>query len=442
MEIVKAPVNIVELLELTVSSFVPACRKKGLELHMFIDKGVPPVFESDASRIRQIVSNLIGNGIKFTERGSIRIDMSFCKRRRIIDFSVKDTGIGIPEDKFEKLFTPFFQVESHNSRRFGGTGLGLSISRKIAHLLGGDIDFQSVLGEGSTFAFHLRVENPGEESAFRTFQDASIALASNRVQTKAVMADQLENWGCKVRHIELSREAIQKAFSSRSCELLIIDEEEDNKAVSSLMLEPGSRSVRYLRLSCQAGKSASKWIGEGLTIAQPWKPSELNACFSKILKNLEPLKVQEGSVQPRQGGLETSFAEEYPHDILVVEDNAINAKVLETILKKLGYKPGLAVNGEECLKALQEKPYDIVFMDLQMPVMDGYQATVRILKSDTITHDVFITSFTANARQDDRDACEAVGMHDFVAKPARPHKIVEVLRRAHEWLEEKARIQK
>lgn len=134
--------------------------------------------------------------------------------------------------------------------------------------------------------------------------------------------------------------------------------------------------------------------------------------------------------------LTPDFAKQYPHRILIVEDDPINAKVLVTILKKLGYSADVSENGEACLKALTSTHYDIIFMDLQMPVLDGYKATARILNSDTITHSIFISAFTANARQEDRDACKAVGMHDFVAKPALPSHIFEVIKRAHSWLEE------
>ncbi len=134
--------------------------------------------------------------------------------------------------------------------------------------------------------------------------------------------------------------------------------------------------------------------------------------------------------------LTPDFAKQYPHKILEVEDDPINAKVLVTILKKMGYPADVSENGEECLKALTSTPYDIIFMDLQMPVMDGYKATASILDSDTITHSIFISAFTANARQEDREACKAAGMQDFIAKPAMPNHIFEVIKRAHSWLDE------
>jgi PAS domain S-box-containing protein len=436
LEIVHASFDLVELLEGTVESFAHVCTEKGLTLHVYIAKEVPAIFESDGSRIRQVLSNLIGNAVKFTEKGGIRVEMGFSKETKEIVVTVKDTGIGIPEDKFDKLFTPFFQVESNNSRRFGGTGLGLSISRKIALLLNGEIKVQSVLNEGSTFTFTMKAQAIEEEAAFREFPGVKATFISDNVQCKSAISDQTGNWGCQITHMDICKENLSKAFNDESCKLLIIDDSESLKVLHTAMIKVENATLPYLRLLANNQQPESNWQGNGLVLHKPLKPTELNACFSKLLKNEVPIHSKKITPESNKGELNSDFAKQYPFDILIVEDNSINAKVMETILNKLGYSSDVAVNGEECLKALEEKAYDIIFMDLQMPVMDGYQATARILNSDTITHPVFITAFTANARQDDRDACKAVGMQDFVAKPARPHKITEVIQRAHVWFEE------
>jgi CheY-like chemotaxis protein len=192
-----------------------------------------------------------------------------------------------------------------------------------------------------------------------------------------------------------------------------------------------------IRLLAINSKAESTWPGDCITLNKPIRPTELNESLSRLIAKKTPVKIQKTTEQQSSSELDPTFAIKYPHSILIVEDNSINAKVMETILKKLGYASEVAKNGEECLKTVEAKPFDIIFMDLQMPVMDGYKATVRILNSDTITHPIYITAFTANARQDDRDACEAVGMHDFVAKPARPKGITDVILRAHSWLEER-----
>jgi PAS domain S-box-containing protein len=441
LEIIPAPVNLIDLVEITVDSFAHLCAKKDLTLDIFIAKEIPTLFESDGLRIRQVISNLLGNAVKFTEKGGIRLNMTYSEKTHEICISVVDSGIGIPADKLDQLFKPFFQVESSNSRRFGGTGLGLSISRKIAHLLEGEIRVQSVFGQGSTFTFTMKVEPMQEEKILKAFPQTRATFVSNNVQCKSCISDQLIDWSCEVTHFDLTPESLKKALENKSCDLLIIDDAENHKAVQSIMEAQQNPNIPWVRLLSNNQKPNKPWPGKGLYLNKPIKPFELNGCFSKLLKNENPVKTETIAQASQKNELDSSFAESHPLDILIVEDNSINAKVLETILKKLGYKTDVAVNGQDCLRAMEEKKYDFIFMDLQMPIMDGYKATVRILNSSNITHPVFITAFTANARQDDRDACEAVGMHDFVAKPARPNKIVEALQRGHTWLQQKVPVQ-
>lgn len=441
MEIVKSPVNINELLEITVESFAYACADKNLDLAVCISPKVPAYINTDPSRLRQVISNLLGNAVKFTSNGGIRVDMNYTDAREELSITVTDSGIGIPPDKIDQLFNPFFQVESNNSRRFGGTGLGLSISKKIALLLDGEIHVESVLGEGSTFTLKMKVFGESEHSTFSTFPGKSALVLTNKKTNRTIYEDQLKCWEVTTTTIDISRTSLVRAFDERTYDLLIIDDSvapeytRDVSTIESLISSTETKLPPAVKILPYNQKPLTKWQPPNVSIPAPTMPTKLNTLLSGVfdIKNSETPK--SNSVAKEQRELDSNFAKTYPHKILIVEDNRINAKVLGTILKKLGYTTDVAYNGEECLKALETVAYDILFMDLQMPVMDGYQTTTRILNSPSITHPIFITAFTANAHQDDRDACQAVGMHDFVAKPARPHKITDVIIRAHEWLE-------
>ena len=441
MEINPEPVNLLELIEITVDSFAHICDKKGLSLNVCIGKEVPQLFETDPTRIRQVISNLLGNAVKFTEKGGIRVDVSFEPSNKELVISVQDSGIGIPKDKIRQLFNPFFQVESTTSRRFGGTGLGLSISRKIAQLLKGEIRVESMLNLGSRFSFISKSKPLDGGCGLLAFPRSNILLLTDNPLSKISLEDQIHNWDSYVKSVDITPQNLEYAIQDDSYDVVIVDDSDNSAGNPVLTIEPilaklAEQSTPYIRILAHNQKARSPWPGTGVNLNKPVQPSELNAAFSRLLLT-EQERQPHSTMTAGRKVLDADFANQYPHEILIVEDNAINAKVLETILRKLGYKPKLAENGEACLRALKKVPYDIIFMDLQMPVMDGYTTTDRILNSNTIDHLPFITAFTANARQEDRDACLAAGMHDFVAKPARPRKIIDVILRAHAWLEER-----
>jgi len=323
-EISNGPVDLTSLVKETAQFFAPHCEKKKIELSVTIDEHVPNTIQSDSARIRQSLVNLIDNAVKFTETGNITVKMECGQETDEIRILVQDTGIGIPADKLDQLFTPFFQIESSFSRQYGGTGLGLAITRNIAKLLGGDISVTSAETRGSTFCFAIKAK----------------------------------------------------------------------------------------------------------TLTETIKPESALADRSK--------QQEQGTPSPKTAKKKTydeTFAEAHPLKILVVEDNAINLKVLTKILRKLGYQADTAENGKLGLEAAEANDYDFIFMDLQMPVMDGLESARRIFASKQVNA-IFIAAFTANARQEDINACQAAGMQTFAAKPARPDKIAELLKQGFTWREQ------
>ena len=439
IEVSLVPVNLIELLETAVESFAHLCTEKGLSLDVLIVGNIPPVFETDASRVRQILNNLIGNAIKFTESGGIRVTMEYDSENNSIRFSVVDTGIGVAEENLEKLFKPFYQVESSTSRRFGGTGLGLPISNRIAHYLDGNIQVTSKLTEGSTFTFTMKAKSLDVHSDFLNFEGKKFLLLINGGINRDTIKQQIEAWGASIECQAISHATVRKGIVNKVFDAVILDDSdlsESNPLIGtgSLMESVEGTPLPYVRLLANNSKARSIWPVPGLHLCKPVLPSKLNSALSKLLCQEAPKKHVPMDNPDNTKELDTQFAIQYPYKILIAEDNKINAKVLVAILSRLGYNPDVATNGEECVLAVGKKHYDIIFMDLQMPVMDGYKATESIINSDTITHPTFITAFTANARQNDKDACQAVGMHDFVAKPAQPAKITNLIKRAHEWL--------
>lgn len=432
LEITLRPVNLIELVELTMESFGLSCHEKGLSLGVYVDKAVPSLIETDPSRLRQILSNLIGNAIKFTNSGGITIEVLYDPPTEEVLIQVKDTGIGISESNFAKLFTPFFQAESTHSRRYSGTGLGLSISQKIANLLNSDITVQSALSQGSTFTLTMKGHQKSGEDFFPNFDGKQILIVADETSASHVLQKQIETWNA---HVDL-RSPNFELIDYAKFDLIILDSTTSELGIYDKFLSDSTDTTPPILVFLPHHKKPQPFHGQNIRfIHKPIHPSELNTILRGTfhIPSENPGQSSGSINSPKK--LDPEFASKFPHKILIVEDDSINAKVLETIFKKLGYQADVAENGEACLKALASKAYDIIFMDLQMPVMDGYKATLKILNSDSIQHKIFITAFTAKANQNDRDACKAVGMHDFVAKPARPQKIVDVLNRAHTWLE-------
>jgi signal transduction histidine kinase/ActR/RegA family two-component response regulator len=317
LEIVPRTTDIRACVADVAERFAPRCAEKRLSLSVQVAADFPASVTTDGARVRQILSNLIGNACKFTERGTITVSAGRAPDLGPdhLRFAIEDTGIGIPPDRIDRLFKPFSQVESSAKRRFGGTGLGLAISRRIVELLGGTIAVQSTPGSGSRFQF---------------------------------------------------------------------------------------------------------------TIHAPVAPRQATALTDE---NAPPPAAASASAQA-----DPDFARRRPLRLLVVEDNPINTKVLLLILGKLGYRADTAENGIEALRCLARQTYDAVFMDLQMPEMDGLEATRKLRETISAAAPPYIMALTANARAEDRDACFAAGMHDFVSKPARLDKIGAALERAHDWL--------
>ena len=428
----------------------------GLELICKIDPDVPSKLKGDPGRIRQIITNLTGNAIKFTPDGEVVISAeteSESAESVIIRFSVRDTGIGIPKDRHEAIFSPFTQVDSSTTRKYGGTGLGLSISRQLTELMGGKIGIESEEGKGSTFWFTARFEKQtaevSETSAVLEKADitrARILVVNVNATNRMMVTDLLNRWGCRFEAagdgataLNLLRNAVEQNDPFR---VALLDQQmpgmDGRELGHRIKADPLLNSTLMIMLTSlgQRGDAAAlKQIGFDGYLAKPIRQSQLYDCIALVLDRANQ---NSGFLAPDVSKVivtRHTVAESARHGarILLAEDNVINQKLAQNFLNKLGYKVDVVDNGQEAVKALESTNYDLVLMDCQMPVMDGYEATalIRNKQSMVLNHNVTIIAVTANAMVKDRDVCIEAGMNDYLPKPLKKDALAAILEK---WL--------
>ncbi len=445
LQIDRSPFNLVETVEEVVLFFQQDCAAKKLGIHLVLGPQLPACVDTDVVRLRQVLANIVGNAVKFTPAGGVTVSINYDSPSEQLRIAVQDTGIGIDDSVRNLLFKPFFQAQSSASREYGGTGLGLSIARNIVKLLGGDIAIESALGKGSTFSFHVHAPVYPIKSALETFEQRRFLVLSDEPLAAAALQRQLANWGAQTDCLPSTPETATQAMRDGAYDLLIVDNSaarlDTIRAIIESRQSLEQRFPPFIRLVASDATDEPPPTSRSAVLAKPLRPSALNRQIRALLAATPPPAAQAVAPPPAQPASspapspEPLLADACPLRLLVVEDNPINTKVLVGILRKLGYQPDTAENGETGYKAAESVQYDAILMDLQMPVMDGLESARRILASSLIEHPIFITAFTANARLEDRAACEAAGMHDFVAKPARVPTIAAVLQRAHDWLQ-------
>ncbi|MBD5781963.1 response regulator [Pelagicoccus sp. NFK12] len=459
LEVSTSATNLIETIEDSLSLFQEDCEKKGIGLHLVIKNEVPASIVTDPNRLRQVIVNVVGNAIKFTHHGGVTVSVDYDSYLSRLSIAVTDTGIGIPLEKQEKLFEPFYQVESSASREFGGTGLGLAISRNLLRLLDGSLSVESEVGDGSTFTISLNAQKLETVPAFAHYPGLRTLLLVDDPIAAAALKIQLQAWGMDLDCKSSNPGPLKNALENGDYQLLLVDPSATRpdtvRAIidtRSILKENFPHIIRFVESHSESELMHSETC---ISLPRPLSLRRLNRqirdstekpvrVFSQELVGNEnpdtPESLPAMATKRKQETKESeSFADQHPLRILVVEDNPINTKVLLKFLKKLGYTAETAANGEEGFAAAESMVFDVVLMDLQMPVMNGLDSARHILSSESIEHPIYISAFTANARAEDREACQEVGMHDFVAKPARLPEIEGVLQRAYAWLAEQAK---
>ena len=408
-------------------------KEKGLGFACIVSPEVPAYFRGDPGRLRQILVNLTGNAIKFTAKGEVvvRLDIvTETDEKALVKFTVRDTGIGIPQDKLSSLFKRFSQVDSSITRKYGGTGLGLAISKQLVELMGGEIGVNSTEGKGSEFWFSVQLAKhlapPHMEIKLAEVQNAHILIVDDSEASRQKLADLIRSWNARPAVAENGRSALDELLQAEKAgdpfQAAILDKQMPGldgvtlaQTIKSDARIKNTRLVLMTDLGQVGEGKQMEEIGVAGYLTKPVHQSDLFDCLSVILAGdalkqpVHPLVTRHLISELRRTNLR----------ILLVEDNEINQQVALGLLMKLGFKADVANNGAEAVHTLINKDYDLVLMDIQMPVMDGFEATSRIRdpQSGVRNQAVKIIAMTANAMQGDREACLDAGMDDYIAKP-------------------------
>lgn len=415
-------------------------QEKDLELVLVVHRDVPTNLRGDPGRLRQVLLNIVNNAIKFTGRGEVVVRAKLVEQRErhaIIEFSVTDTGIGIPADRKDRLFKSFSQVDSSMARRYGGTGLGLAISRQIVGLMGGEIGVESEVGCGSRFWFTVRIERT-ESSRSVSRADISglnILVVDDNTTNRRILVEYLRQWGCRFAECEDGVEALAllKARQSgpEAFQLMLLDFQmpglDGFELARRVRGEESIHSLPIILLTSVAHRAEVLGGAVEIVDARLTKPVKQSLLLETIVR------VAAKSQQPRTTAVVqevTRVATEARRlRILLVEDNAVNQKVAVAILQRAGYRCDVAGNGIEAVNAVSTIPYDIVLMDCQMPEMDGYEATRCIRKLEGDPKHIPIVAMTAEAMRGDRERCLESGMDEYLTKPIVPKDLLAMLER-------------
>ncbi len=435
MELEKEDFELRGCIEDVLDIFSPKMAQKELDLMYLIDPDVPQQIIGDQMRLKQILTNLISNSIKFTNHGEIfvgvHLNAASTTGQFELEFEVRDTGIGIPEEKLDRLFIAFSQVDSSTTRKYGGTGLGLAISEKLVALMQGKIWAESEAGKGSTFRFTMQSAEsvktlPATQSYSSIFQHGKKVLIVDDNNTNLeILHIQLTSWGMIPVRASSASEALDILAAESGFDLVLTDMEMPD--------EDGLKLARRIRgyfpdlpmilLSSIGDECSSQNLQLFSSILT--KPVRQHILYRQIQKALQNNSGPELSAPPSK--MQADFALRFPYEILVAEDNLVNQQVILQILQNMGYAPELVENGLMAVDASSNKNYDIILMDMQMPEMDGIEATGIIRARGK--HQPVIIALTANTLPGDEDECLKAGMNDYLGKPIKIEELIDKLMR-------------
>jgi signal transduction histidine kinase/HPt (histidine-containing phosphotransfer) domain-containing protein len=448
LELEHHPFELHTCIEEALDLLAPKAAEKNLDLAYNVDDPIPKILVSDVTRLRQILVNLLGNAIKFTHQGEVvvevaatshtarsqpagqKLDTEFVRHSEewLLHFSVRDTGIGIPLEKQNRLFKSFQQVDASTTRHYGGTGLGLAISKRLAELLGGKIWVESDAGKGATFHFTI-LAKAAQSTAPPPWQGAQPQLTSRRLlvvednaTNRRILSQRAQQWGIKVETAATGREALRVISEGPAFDIGILDlqlPDMDGLALAEEIRKlPAGRCLPLLLLTSvrlRGDDPRPAQNGISVFVHKPIRPSQLLDSLCRAL-NVQPQREKKAPSAPV---LDPNLARRLPLRLLLADDNPINQKVGLSVLHKLGYRADLANNGVEVLKALEQKAYDLLFLDVQMPEMDGLEAARQIVRRWPPERRPRIVAMTGNALMGDREKCLGAGMDDYISKPVR-----------------------
>jgi PAS domain S-box-containing protein len=459
MDLEEAPFEIKECIEEAFELLASEAVKKRLDLLHLIDQDVPDFIVGDVTRLRQILVNLINNAIKFTDYGEVLVSVKKVAMDDDIvelQFMVKDSGIGIPQEKLNYIFHSFTQVDSSTTRKYGGTGLGLAICKRLVELMGGNISVESKEKLGSTFYFTIKTKiskvNPPKvflKSSMPALKNKRVLIVDDNETNLHILTIQCKNWGMIPRSTRNSKEAINWIIKDEPFDIAILDmlmpDMDGMELTKEIRKYKDKNSLPIIILSSAGAQEMTKEeINEYLNalVSKPVRQAQLHKMLISILAPFAHAEEKRtGSVatkmdmQPKPD--KKNLSVEIPLKILVAEDNIINQKLIVKILAQLGYQSDVVSNGIEAIDELKRVRYDLVFMDVQMPEMDGIEATKYIVQNWNADERPFIIAMTANVMQGDKEKCLNAGMDDYLSKPVVIDDVQSIIKKWSENLREK-----
>lgn len=439
MELERQPFNLRDCVEAALDLVAVPADEKSLNLAYLLDEDVPISIRGDVTRLRQVLLNLLSNAVKFTEAGEVVLTVSKPKTSaNELQFSIRDTGIGIHPDHVDGLFESFNQADSSTTRRFGGTGLGLAISKRLIEMMGGEIwvESEGVSGAGATFLFTIQVD-VAEKQAHALLQDINglraalqnkrVLIIDNNEMNRRILTLQTEKWAMQPRATESSNQALEWLDADEPFDLVILNmqmTDMDGMALAKLIREKrDARSLPIISLTSLGHHEVEAGEVEfAAYLTKPIKPSALLDALAEVFAD-QAIASKEDEVPTR---VDPEAGKKKPLRILLVEDLLVNQKLALRMLEKMSYRADVASNGKEAIESLERQPYDLVLMDVQMPEMDGLEATRQIRKRDL--RQPFIVAMTANAMEGDRERCLEVGMDFYISKPIHIAELAAALR--------------
>ncbi|RWA81789.1 MAG: response regulator [Mesorhizobium sp.] len=447
-----------ECLESAVDLIAPRTAEKELDLGYVVEPGAPETIVADSNRLRQVLINLLNNAVKFTERGEIVLTVTELSSKAeeanahrddgrkmcTLQFAVRDTGIGIAKDRMDRLFKSFSQIDASTTRRYGGTGLGLAISRRLVVLMGGEIWVDSAEGKGTTFFFTIRAPVASSQKAANALP-ATGELAGKRLlvvddnaTNRRIMSLQAQSWNMMASASEHPADALRKLEAGEVFDVIVLDmnmpDMDGIELARKIRALDGREAVPLVLLSSMAPMSEDRKkemesLRFAATLSKPIKPSPLLNTFLSIFVGAPTRSIR--SDQQKGPALDSTMAQKFPLNILLVDDNATNRKLGSKVLERLGYRPELAVDGRSAVAAYTHSGHDVILMDIEMPDMDGLEAT-RLIRAPGRQHarQPFIVALTANAMAGDRERYLDAGMDDYLSKPLRVEDLIASLNRA------------
>jgi CheY-like chemotaxis protein/HPt (histidine-containing phosphotransfer) domain-containing protein len=464
LELEKQPFDVRTCIEDSLDLLAPRAAEKQIDLAYQMDDDAPPTVIGDVTRLRQVLVNLISNAIKFTHKGEVTVELKVGKTEAAavrtaakpiiisfgappvsakpveLHFMVRDTGIGIPPDKMDRLFKSFSQVDASTTRHYGGTGLGLAISKSLAELMGGRMWVESTVGKGSTFHFTIQAQPTAtpEQAQLKGAQPQlaglRLLIVDDNPTNRRILTLQSRKWGMVPRDVESGQQALDLLRQNEPFDLAVLDMQMPE--MDGIML---SNEIRKLRspealpmilltsMGMMSDSPETSTVSFAACLTKPIKQNQLHDVLVQVIGG--PKRTAKKVVPTNK--LDAGLAHRMPLHLLLADDNVVNQKVALRLFDQMGYRIDIACDGCEAIEALKRQNYDIIFMDVQMPEMDGLEATRRIreIEKESGKTPMIIIAMTANAMTGDREKCIKAGMDDYLSKPVRPEAVQSALER-------------